>query len=128
MPDHQHQYERRNGYQNREANTHSDPFYGKACKDNLEAGRSRISTRLFREPKNAERNRLRGDDHVHEQPLNQVMKMIRAPGVKRGERQNDQIHYFFKVPGATTGGWWLGLNSSTSGRSHPELAKDPARS
>ena len=50
---------------------------------------------LFREPPNAEGNRQPDHDHVHKQPLNHVMKLIRAPGVKRGERQNDITHYQF---------------------------------
>jgi hypothetical protein len=52
-------------------------------------------TRLFREPSNAIGNRQPDHDHVHKQPENQVMKFVRTPGVERGERQDDKIHYLF---------------------------------
>ena len=61
---------------------------------------------VFREPPNAERNRQPDDDHVHQQSKNQVVKFVKAPRLKRGERQNDQhgipeelIDRFSKIPG-----------------------------
>jgi hypothetical protein len=32
---------------------------------------------------------------MHEQAKNQVMQLVRAPCVKRGERQHDKGHEFF---------------------------------
>ena len=54
-----------------------------------------MATRLSPEPPNAEGNWQPNDDHVDKQPKNQVVKFVRAPGVKSGERQNDKIHYLF---------------------------------
>ncbi len=48
--------------------------------------RLKAATRLFREPPDAEGNRQANHDHVDKQPKNKVMKFVRAPGVKRGER------------------------------------------
>jgi hypothetical protein len=50
---------------------------------------------LFREPPNAVGNRQPDHDHVHNQPWNQVVQLVRPSCVKRGERQDDQIHYLF---------------------------------
>src|SRR5579863_2525196 len=51
-------------------------------------------TQLPAEPPYAERNRQSDDDHMHEQPQDQVVKFIRAAGVKGGERKNDKVHDF----------------------------------
>ena len=67
------------------------PVQGRNTSDRL----NRRTPRLFRESPNAEGNREPDHDHVYEQPLNQVMKVVRASCVKRGEGQNDKIHYFF---------------------------------
>src|SRR5467141_4065274 len=53
------------------------------------------ATRLFRKPPNAEGNWEPNDNHVDKQPKNKVVEFVRAPGVKRGERQNDKIHDLF---------------------------------
>ena len=50
---------------------------------------------LFCESPNAKGNRQSDHDHVHKQSLNQVMKFVRTPCVKGGERQNDKTHYQF---------------------------------
>src|ERR1700732_4381477 len=54
---------------------------------------SHTATTSLRESPNAEGNRQPDHDHVDKQPLNHVMKFVRAPFVKRGERQNDVTHY-----------------------------------
>ena len=50
---------------------------------------------LFGEVPNAEGNRQPDNDHVHTQTEKHVMKCVRAPGVKRGKRQNYVTHYQF---------------------------------
>src|SRR5450755_853508 len=50
---------------------------------------------LSREAPNAVGNRQADDDHVYRQPQDQIAKLVRTPGVKRRDRQDDEIHYLF---------------------------------
>ena len=49
----------------------------------------------FRKPANTIGDRQPDHDHVYNQPENQVMKFVGTSGVKRRERQDDQVHYLF---------------------------------
>jgi uncharacterized membrane protein len=51
-----------------------------------------IPSQLFRESADAVGNRQANHHHVHTQAQKQIVQGIGATGVKRGERQNNQVH------------------------------------